>query len=226
MVAVDLLFRGLGKPLTVRAARRAIVGRNRSRYEPEKGRFTTAEINRILNQTWKDFGLLLPNLPREPTLGSRISLKLAALTLTFFRNLTTSGIEARYALELVSDVCWRIFQQWGHVVKRVYRLFGIDIVGLYSQHAQLDGSWTLGFPFNPPGFLARYTPVEGGVGFNVVRCPIAEFMRSQGASDLAVGTWCMLDYSFLEMQGLRLERSKTLAKGDKECDFRLYPNDQ
>lgn len=78
----------------------------------------------------------------------------------------------------------------------------------------------MSFPFNPPGYRARYVSIEDGIGFNVIRCPVAEYFRTNGAADLAVGTWCMLDYPLTEIVNLRLVRTQTLAAGDDKCDFR------
>jgi hypothetical protein len=226
MGANQTLFKFFGKPVTKWVARRAMIGRNRSRLEPEQGRFTTAEVNRILDQSWRDFDTLLPDLSRQPTLGSRLNLRLATLTLTFYRNLTAAGIESQYAIELISDTCWKIYQWWGYLGKLTIHLFHTDVIGLQSQRVQPDGTWRISFPFNPPGYLARYVPTENGLGFDMIRCPVAEYMRAQGASDLAVGTWCMLDYALAEMQGLRPERTGTLAGGDKQCNFRWFPADK
>jgi hypothetical protein len=60
------------RPWLSRAARRALVGRNRSRGAPEEGRFTRADVGRILDLTWQGFGALARALPREPTLGTRM----------------------------------------------------------------------------------------------------------------------------------------------------------
>jgi len=188
----------------------------------KKGRFTADDIHRVVNQSWHDFDALLPHLPKEPTWGSSLTLRLAALTLAFFRNLTAVGVEKKYAVELTADAAWKIFQWWGYAVRLISRLLRTDAIRDQQKHVQPDGTWPIGFPFNPPAFLARYVPMEDGLGFDVIRCPIAEYMRKQGDSDLAVGTWCMLDYALVEMLGFRLERSKTLAKGDNECNFRWF----
>ena len=220
------LFKFLGKPIIRWAARRAIVGRNRSALEPQKGRFTTVEVNRILDQSWLDFDTLLPDLSREPTVGARLNLRLAALTVAFYRNLTAAGIENRYAIELISDTCWRVYQWWGYVGRFLARLSRHDRIKDHARRVRQDGSWPMSFPFNPPGYQAQYVPTEYGLGFNVIRCPVAEYLRAQGASDLAVGTWCMLDYALAEMIGLRLVRTDTLAAGDERCDFRWFPADK
>ena len=226
MATNQTLFKFIGKPVIRWAAHRALVGRNRSRHEPDKGRFNAAEVNRILDQSWRDFDTLLPDLSRETTLGSKLNLRLASLTIAFYRNLTANGIESQYAIELISDTCWKIYQWWGHIGRLISRLFHTDPIRDQVRRVKPDGSWPMSFPFNPPGYRTRYVPTNEGLGFDVIRCPVAEYLRAQGASDLAVGTWCMLDYALAEMGGLRLVRTQTLAGDDQQCNFRWFRADK
>jgi hypothetical protein len=201
-----------------------MVGRNRSRQEPEKGRFIRAEVNHLLDQTWQTFDRRVPDVSIQPTLGSKMNVLLASLTLAFLQNLTEAGVERAYAIELIGDICWKIYQWWGYVGSFLARLSRHDRIKDHARRVGKDGSWPMSFPFNPPGYQAQYVPTEGGLGFNVIRCPVAEYLRANGASDLAVSTWCMLDYALAEMIGLRLTRTGTLAAGDKQCDFRWFPS--
>jgi|SRR5579859_955186 len=215
------VFKVVCKPITRWAGQRALVGRNRSRNEPEKGRFTGAEVDRLLDQSWRAFDDHMPDVSREPTFGSRLNVRLAALTLAFHETLTGAGIERSYATELVADACWKIYQFWGYP--------GLYLTGLFparrdpAKHVRPDGTWPMALPFNYPGYIARYVPTEKGIGFDVVRCPVAEYFRAHGAGDVAVGTWCALDYGLAEIGGLRLERPCTLAAGQDRCDFRWRP---
>jgi hypothetical protein len=56
----------------------------------------------------------------------------------------------------------------------------------------------------------------------LIRCPVAEYFHARGDSDLAVSTWCMLDYSLAEMIGMKLVRSQMLAASDQPCGFRWF----
>ena len=117
-------FKLIFKPLTVWAAHQALVGRNHSPHEPKKSRFTEAEVKRLLDQSWRTFDELVPDVSREPTFGSRMNVRLATLTLAMLRSLTAAGIERQYAIELIGDMCWNIYQYWGRVGKLIARLFG------------------------------------------------------------------------------------------------------
>ncbi len=214
-------FNLIFKPLTDWATRRALIGRNRSPHEPEKGRFTEVEVKRLLDQSWDSVDELVPNVSPEPTVGSRMNVRLAALSLAMLHTLMGAGVERKYAIELIGDICWNVYQYWGQVGKLI-RLFGHSRLEDMHKRVQQDGSWPMSFPFNPPGYRARYVATQGGLGFNVIRCPVAEFFQIHGASDLAVGTWCMLDYPLAEMLDMKLVRTQTLAAGHDRCDFRWF----
>jgi ubiquinone biosynthesis protein len=211
------------KPLIRWAASQAFVGKNRAPHEPQKGRLTQAEVNRLIDQSWQDFDELVPDVSHEPTFGSRMNVRLAALSLAMLRNLTSTGIERKYAIELIGDACWKIYQYWGRVGRFIgHTLSRRDSIKDPASRVTKDGSWPMSFPFNPPGYRARYVPTKGGLGFNVIHCPVAKYFYARGASDLAVSTWCMLDYPLAEMIGLKLVRTQTLAAGDQQCNFRWF----
>lgn len=56
--------------------------------------------------------------------------------------------------------------------------------------------------------------------FEVVRCPLAEVMRRQGAPELGFAYFCAYDVGFCEglNPALRFTRTKTLMMGDGCCD--------
>ena len=72
------MFRIVFEPLSKWAAHRALVGRNRSRQQPEQGRFTTAEVRALLSQIWHTIYEITPSTIQEPTFGSRMNIRLAA----------------------------------------------------------------------------------------------------------------------------------------------------
>src|SRR5450755_963598 len=108
-----------GAPFIRVAAKKAIVGRNRSRTDPTAGRFTKHDVSDFVSAAFDDFGRQVPGLPAEPTVGSRQNVMLAALTLSLLNTLERGGVERDYAIELVGDTCWRFYRHWGHVTKTV-----------------------------------------------------------------------------------------------------------
>ena len=217
---VSLIYR----PLTVHAARRVLVGRVRSRLAPERGRFVRADVDGLLKRAWADYLRRTADLPPQPTAGSRMNLRLACFTLSFFDALTASGAERDHAIDIVADAAWSIYRLWARIALGLARLtfrkttaLGFAVVGDGGRQGQVS----LRFPFNAPGYLVETVPAAGGTAFDVVRCPVAAYFREQGAADLCVASWCNLDYALAQLTHEKLVRTKTLAEGQGRCDFRL-----
>jgi ubiquinone biosynthesis protein len=205
------------KPWVRWAARSALGGRNRSRNDPARGRFTGNDIDRLVDAAWAHFARLGRQLPTEPTVGSRQNVALACLTLSMLEALLAEGIERDYAIELTGDTCWKVYRQWGQIPRGVTRLISRDPV----KRMRISVEMFLHFPFNRPGYRYRDVPEPRGRGLDMLRCPVADYLTSNGAGDLCVATWCNLDYPLARMWGGALERHETLAAGAERCDFRF-----
>lgn len=207
----------VGKPLLRRTVRHALVGRLRVRDAPTSGRFTRGDADRLLDDAWERFAVLARDRPAEPTLGARQNVLLACLTLAFLHALVEDGIERRYAIELVGDVAWRVYVRWGSLAKAVTAPLSRDPAVRMRRRVNLF----MTYPFSRPGYRFRDREEPKGRALDILRCPVAEYMRANDAADLCVDTWCNLDYPLAEMWGGRLERSGTLAGGAPRCDFRF-----
>lgn len=205
-------------PIVSLAARSAIVGRKRSRTDGTQARFTGAQVARLLRQAWSDYTEQLPTLPPQPTKGSTMNLRLAVLTIGMFRALLDEGIERAYAVELVSDVSWRVYGTWGALW--AWLTPRTLAPGRLARRVRPDGTFVLGFPFDAPAYVARFVPSKALLSFDMTRCPVADYFQAQGAVDLCVSAWCDLDYAIGEQQGLVLRRTTTLVEGAPACDFR------
>ena len=198
------------------ASRRCWVGRNRSPGRPEEGRFTRREAKRLVNEALRNLESCATEASAEPSLGARMNVRLAGVTLAAHRALTAAGIEKTYATELVSDAAWWVYEKWGWLAAGLAWAARRDSLGRLRFATVLFRS----FPFNPPGYLMEDIPAAHEVAFDVRRCPVAEYFGRHGASEVCVGTWCNLDYALAEQWGGRLERAGTLAAGADRCDFR------
>jgi hypothetical protein len=201
------IVRFVYRPFTTRAARRALVGRSRVRQTPEAGRFTRADVDSLLRTAWTFY-----------------AERLACFTLSFFDALLAVGTDRDYAIEIVADATWNVYQVWARVALAAARVtrgkttsLGFAISGKRNGH----GSVSLRFPFNAPGYLIEPVAVSSGTAFDVVRCPAATYFRGQGAVDLCTASWCNLDYPLSEMTHQALVRTKTLVTGHDRCDFRI-----
>lgn len=207
------------RPIMKWAGSRSLVGRNRSRKEPDKGRFGHEDVRRLLEQAWRQFDQYAPSLPRERTMGGRMNMTLACVSISFFRSLLAAGTEREYAIELFADLAWKVYEKWGVLPRLLARLVTRDPV----KRLRICVNLFLLFPFNAPSYIFDRLPSADRISIDMRRCPVAEYFRRNQAADLCVGSWCNLDYALVEMWGGRLERAWTLAAGDNRCSFRFLP---
>ena len=105
------MIRRAGRPVVRVAACPAIAGRNRSRSDPTAGRFTHAQVGDIVDGAFTRFEQRVPDLPSEPTLGSRQNVMLATLTLCFLEALAADSqivLVACSPAELPTPLFWRL----------------------------------------------------------------------------------------------------------------------
>ncbi len=207
------------KPVFRWATRRALVGRTRCTSSPEQGRFTRADADLILNRLWHNYDELVPGIPREPTFGARMNLRLACATIAAYRALLAAGIEKDEAISLIADVAWGVCGKGAALPGLVSRAFARDPV----RRLRIATNLVRRFPFNQPGYMMEDVPADDMVAFDVRRCPVAEYFRSYDLGQLCMGTWCGQDYAFAELWGGRFERGGTLVEGADRCDMRWIP---
>jgi hypothetical protein len=211
-------------PLVRSAARKALIGRNRTSGSTDRGRFTRRDVDELLKSSWRSYDQGVAGLPIEPTIGSRMNVRLACFTMSFFTALTTTGTDRYYAIELVSDAVWRVYRIWSIIASTLARLTPGKKTALafaVTNGSRHGAGVSLTFPFNAPGYVIETVPVTSGTAFNVLRCPVAEYFRKHDAVDLCTSSWCNLDYPLAELTGEKLVRTTTLVRGGSHCDFRL-----
>jgi hypothetical protein len=163
-------------------------------------------------------------LPLEPTIESRMNVRLACFTMSFFNALLAIDTERGYAIELVADAAWRVYRLWSTVALGLAYLTPGKTTSLafaVGGRGDLQGEMPLRFPFNAPGYLIESVAADSGTAFDVVRCLFANYFRGQGAVYLCSASWCNLNYALAELTQEKLVRTKTLVRGDDRCDFRL-----
>jgi ubiquinone biosynthesis protein len=205
------------RPILRRSLRHTLVGRARRTAQPDAGRFARADADRLLDDTWDRFSEFARHRPREPTLGARQNVLLAALTLAAYDALLDAGVERAYAIGLIGDAAWRIYAWWG----RLARLATAPLGGDPPKRMRRRVNLFLRAPFGRPSYVYEDRPELRGRALDMLRCPIADYLQENEAGDLCVGTWCNLDFALAEMWGGRLQRHGTLAGGAPKCDFRF-----
>jgi ubiquinone biosynthesis protein len=210
---MTLLDNWLIRPILTPFARRVL-----------RDRFSRAEIRRILRDTFLGHRGRRSALPREKTVGGRAMVYFAAITEGFYRALLSSGLTEAEARRRTAEVTWRIYKKMMIVPWIIAKL-----TGRTAAHGRIQRATALfrRFPFGAPSYHMVDVPSKTGtVSFDVHRCPVAEYFRKQGLSELCVEAWCNLDLPLARQWGARLERTGTLAQGAERCDFRWHVESQ
>ena len=183
--------------------------------------FKSNEVRDILQGYWQRYLQLKPEVPAMPTMGGSLMLHLSAMSTAFYKELTSRGKSEEITTQLFYDIAWKIYQKMGRFS---WWLAGIGNRSSYSRLLKATKLFRA-FPFNSPSYL--WKDVEAGnnvVGFNCVKCPVAEYFQTKGLSEFCVKTWCALDYPLAEQWGGQLERKSSIAGGAKVCNFRWKVN--
>jgi hypothetical protein len=200
----------------------------RARPSPTEGRFIRSDVTRLVEAAWRRYDNAVSSLPAPPTLGGTMNVRLACFTFSFFEELMATGTERAYAIELVADATWQVYQMWARLTSAAGRLTHAKSTALafaVTETGDSEAIVHLRFPFNAPGYVIETVPAEAGTAFNVIQCPVASYFRDRGAADLCVAAWCNLDFALSELMHQKLVRTMTLAQGDDDCDFRVLPED-
>ena len=218
---VKLTYRPIGEW----AAKRALLGRCLNRDEPARGRFTHEQVERILAQAWQRYDELAPgaHVERNKTHGSRQNALLAVLALAIYRTLLAEGTEAKYATELVTDLVWKIYEKWIILPRLVARWAKDDP----QEQMNLMLRMFLRFPFSRPGYdWKAWTEDSGAYAIDFYRCPMRDYMKSQGEEGFMRNSLCTLDFALAQVMtdGGRYQRPHTLSAGDRVCDMKWFAN--
>lgn len=181
------------------------------------GRLDRASLRALIRDAFAGYDELRPQLPREATVGGRLMVSLAALTIGFYRALLQRGVSEEEGRELTARVTGRVYAQMARVPTVLSR------VGARSRRDRLRRATDAfrRFPFGPPSYVMVDVAADPDVvAFDVHRCPVAEVFHAQELGTLCEHSWCNLDFPLAQRWGARLERGHTLAGGATCCDFR------
>ena len=186
-------------------------------------RFSPEELERVIQAAWQTYDGLAPDLPAEPTLGARLMVRLAAMTIGLYQALRQAGLDEEEAQERTSQVTWLVYEKMNRLP---WKLAGLGIKDPLARVHRVMG-WALHFLYKAPGYQMQFVPAgDETVAIDVHRCPAADYFGRQGLSELCVSAFCNLDYPLADEWGVMLERPLTLAGGAAYCDFRFRPRQQ
>jgi len=127
---------------------------------------------------------------------------------------------AEEATQTVYDIAWAVYEQMGGAAWTATGGFSTET----TERLRLATVAFRAFPFSAPSYEWRDVPSPAGVvGFDCLRCPVAEYFETQNLSELCVRTWCALDFPLAgDVWNAHLVRSGTIADGAPYCDFRWH----
>jgi len=179
--------------------------------------FSKDEVGKILRSYWQRYRKLKPEVPSAPTMGGSIMVHLAAMSTAFYKELTRKGKNEESTSRLLYDIAWIVYQKMGRIS---WWLTGWGNRNGYSRLLKATKLFR-SFPFNSPSY--HWKDVIAGnniVGFDCLKCPVAEYFETKELSRFCTKTWCALDYPLAEIWNAKLERTGSIAGGAIKCDFR------
>lgn len=218
------IIKGLLKLIFRWAAYRAVMGRYIDRHQPNKGRFTRHDIDRILERTWRNFDELLPgaHLERLETLGNKQNVMLGVVSLAMIRAFLAAGIDKEYAVELFTDLGWKFYELWIVPLRFIARLETRDS----QKQMDIMLRMFLRYPFSRPGYDWKILPEKGTFAVDIYRCPVHDYFKAIGKEEenTFLKSWCTLDFALAQVmtKGGYYERPHTLSAGDKLCDMKWF----
>jgi hypothetical protein len=154
---------------------------------------------------------------REDSVGGRLMVECAALTVSLYRALLAEGLTEAQARSQTAAVTSTIYDRMADVPWLLSRL------SAGPPRARLERATRSfrTFPFSAPAYVMEDVPDDARtVAFDVKRCPVAEYFQREGLAELCAESFCNLDFAVAEKWGAQLERTGTLAGGAERCDFR------
>lgn len=226
------LFRFLYKRAFRRAARAILQGRTLAPERPEDGRWMRADVDDYLAAVWNRSDELLPTaaLDALPTVGNRHNVFLAVVTVAAYQVLIERGVQRDYAMILVGDVGWKIYERMLSMASLPFR------VTTRQPRRRLERTLRtlMRFPFSAPGapgYAVATSSDDRGIATHWTHCPPQSFVRrlieesgDRGELDMFRRSWCQYDWPGADLiagDGTHghYERPHTLSRGDSVCDM-------
>ena len=220
------LCKAVYKPLVRRAAHQILEGRFLDLEEPNKGRWLDSDVRAYLSKTWArcDSLISVAGLEKLPTYGNRHNVFLAVVTTAAYQVMFERGVSSRYAIQLVGDLCWKIYALMLRAVSIPYRITTRDP----GRRMEKILRALLFFPFNAPGAPGYEVKVwtDGNDTYTYwTHCPPQTFVRrlievngDHGELDAFYNSWCLYDWPGADVlandsQHGHYSRLHTLSRG-------------
>lgn len=179
--------------------------------------FNRDEVLDILHSYWQRYLMLKSDVPAMPTLGSSLMIHLSAMSTGFYQELISRGKSEEMTTQLFYNIAWKVYQKMGRFAWWLAKSRSRKTYKRLLTATKLFRA----FPFNSPAYRWKDVKTDKNVvGFDCLKCPVAQYFQPKGLSQFCVKTWCALDFPLAEIWDSQLERTRSIAGGASTCDFR------
>jgi len=176
-------------------------------------------LSEFSNEVWTEYSYRTEIVKKKETFGANIMVKLSLLTLIIYEKLLTNNNDKQTAIKLTSRINWIIYENLTH---KFWFFTGFFSKRPIKRVKKAMNFFIKYFPYTSPGYEMKILKTENKiVAFNVTKCPAADFFQEHNLNELCIESWCNLDYPLAEKWNVKLERNKTIAKGNELCDFKF-----
>lgn len=188
--------------------------------EPEYGRFTTMDIERIIQLANSNIEALMPYFQDLPNIGNYVMTYSAMVDLAIYRALLSEKVDPSYATNLIGDINWQFVVNTGGYYRLKKKLIALKTKDPLELMGKFLGD-TLKFPYGKPGYRAELHKEGNVYHMNFYSCPLYDFYKQFGNEELTLfrKVFCTYDYAAAErlIEGGRYQREHTLSDGDEVC---------
>jgi hypothetical protein len=214
------------------AARKVLLNRNFSVESDGPSRWLKTDLKNFLSLLQKDLAIIRPvaKFDELPSVGNRIMVELAVITIAAYRVLCQLGITRTEARAAIADIGWDIYASQLGLASLPFRLTTRDP----GKRLQRTIRLLLRFPFGAsgaPGYAVKSWSEGDDIYTYFTHCPPQTFVRDLiaemgdgGELEAFSQSWCEYDWPGADViagDGLRghYARGKTLSRGDAVCDM-------
>jgi L-2-amino-thiazoline-4-carboxylic acid hydrolase len=189
---------------------------------PLSDKLSRDQVRETLKTAQNNYDKLAEDFPSEPTLGAASMVRVAAVVVAIYRALGKAGLSKPEALDVVSQMVWKIYRPLAGVAWMATRLQSGNRIRRVGAAVEL----TMFYPYSAPGYDIRVIDATTDLyTYDIYRCPMADYLVALRLSDLCQSAFCNLDFELARVWGVQLKRQNTIACGAKHCDFKFEKNE-
>ncbi|MNY37533.1 hypothetical protein D3C86_1721020 [compost metagenome] len=154
---------------------------------------------------------------RIQSFGHWFMMRLTKKSLLLFMAAQKAGLTKDEAYQLTENVVWKIAQPLGIALNQLtYFVRSTPAKRIaYINQILWNLLWTA--PFKRENIKSK-----GGVySFDVIQCPVSDYLKRNNAAQLCTVAFCNADYKLAAQWSTVFKRENTLVTGCSKCDFKF-----